>query len=102
MLRASNDSDIGETDLATHELHSSPETCHWGYFDSQLKPSLAIRSGDIATIHCVSGSAEILPGEPFKLAARESGVPAHVQAHPCRQHPDRPVLFGGPRARGAA
>ena len=24
--------------MATHELHSSPETCHWGYFDSQLKP----------------------------------------------------------------
>ena len=48
--------------MATHELHSSPETCHWGYFDSQLKPSLRIKSGDIATIHCVSGSAEILPG----------------------------------------
>ena len=53
--------------MATHELHSSPETCHWGYFDSQLKPSLRIKSGDIATIHCVSGSAEILPGEPFNV-----------------------------------
>ena len=43
--------------MATHELDSSPETCHWGYFDSQLKPALRIKSGDIATIHCVSGSA---------------------------------------------
>ena len=47
--------------MATHELHSSPETCHWGYFDSQLKPQLRIKSGDIATIHCVSGAKEILP-----------------------------------------
>jgi hypothetical protein len=39
--------------MATHELHSSPDTCHWGYFDSQLKPSLHIKSGDIATIHCL-------------------------------------------------
>ena len=54
----------GETDLATHELHSSPDTCHWGYFDSQLKPALRIKSGDVATIHCLSGSKEILPNKP--------------------------------------
>ena len=53
--------------MATHELHSSPETCHWGYFDSQLKPSLRIKSGDIATIHCLSGSAEILPKPPMNV-----------------------------------
>ena len=29
--------------MATHELQSSPETCHWGYFDSQLKPALRIK-----------------------------------------------------------
>ena len=50
--------------MATHELHSSPETCHWGYFDSQLKPALRIKSGDVATIHCLSGSKEILPNKP--------------------------------------
>jgi hypothetical protein len=53
--------------MATHELHSSPETCHWGYFDSQLKPNLSIKSGDIATIHCVSGAAEILPKPPMNV-----------------------------------
>ena len=36
--------------MATHELHSSPDTCHWGYFDSKLPPQLRIKSGDIATI----------------------------------------------------
>ena len=58
--------------MANHELHSSPETCHWGYFDSQLPPQLRIKSGDTATIHCVSGAAEILPGEHFP----DSDLPA--------------------------
>jgi len=53
--------------MATHELHSSPETCHWGYFDSKLPPQLKIKSGDIATIHCVSGSKEILPEPPMNV-----------------------------------
>src|SRR6266480_4585886 len=29
-----------------HHLHSSPETCHWGFFDAKLKPLLTIASGD--------------------------------------------------------
>ena len=53
--------------MATHELHSSPETCHWGYFDSQLPPKLWIKSGDIATIHCLSGSENILPEPPMNV-----------------------------------
>ena len=69
--------------MATHELQSSPDTCHWGYFDSQLKPSLRIKSGDIATIHCVSGSNEILPQpRPFMVNA------AAFSRCPC-QHRDQ-------------
>src|SRR5215470_6392210 len=74
-------SNFGETDLATHELHSSPETCHWGYFDSQLKPSLRIKSGDIATIHCVSGAAEILPGEPFNVLPEHREILGTLKPH---------------------
>src|SRR6266436_3436711 len=67
--------------MATYELHSSPETCHWGYFDSQLKPSLSIKSGDIATIHCVSGAAEILPGEPFNVLPEHREILAKLKPH---------------------
>src|SRR5260221_13012808 len=67
--------------MATHELNSSPETCHWGYFDSQLKPSLSIKSGDIATIHCVSGAAEILPGEPFNVLPEHREILATLKPH---------------------
>ena len=67
--------------MATHELHSSPETCHWGYFDSQLKPSLRIKSGDIATIHCVSGSAEILPQPPMNVLPEHREILAKLKPH---------------------
>ena len=81
--------------MATHELHSSPETCHWGYFDSQLKPSLRIKSGDIATIHCVSGSAEILPGEPFNVLPEHREILGKLKPHLGRHILTGPVYVEG-------
>ena len=81
--------------MATHELHSSPETCHWGYFDSQLKPSLRIKSGDIATIHCVSGSAEILPGEPFNVLPEHREILGKLRPHLGRHILTGPVYVEG-------
>jgi acetamidase/formamidase len=81
--------------MATYELHSSPETCHWGYFDSQLKPSLRIKSGDIATIHCVSGSAEILPGEPFNVLPEHREILGALKPHLGRHILTGPVYVEG-------
>jgi len=81
--------------LATHELHSSPETCHWGYFDSQLKPSLRIKSGDIATIHCVSGSAEILPQPPMNVLPEHREILAKLKPHLGRHILTGPVHVEG-------
>ena len=81
--------------MATYELHSSPETCHWGYFDSQLKPSLSIKSGDIATIHCVSGAAEILPGEPFNVLPEHREILAKLKPHLGRHILTGPVHVEG-------
>lgn len=47
--------------MPSHHLHSSPETCHWGYFDAQLKPVVTIASGDEVTIETVSGGPEVVP-----------------------------------------
>jgi len=33
-----------------HHLHSSPETCHWGFFEARLKPVLTVASGDEITV----------------------------------------------------
>ena len=31
--------------MTHHHLHSSPKTCHWGFFEAKLKPVLTIASG---------------------------------------------------------
>ena len=41
--------------MTHHHLHSSPETCHWGFFEAKLKPVLTIASGDEVTIDTISG-----------------------------------------------
>ena len=81
--------------MATHELHSSPDTCHWGYFDSQLAPQLRIKSGDVATIHCVSGAAEILPGEPFNVLPEHREILAKLKPHIGRHILTGPVHVEG-------
>ena len=47
--------------MTHHHLHSSPETCHWGFFEAKLKPVLTIDSGDEVTIDTISGGPDVLP-----------------------------------------
>lgn len=49
--------------MAKHELNSSPETVHWGYFDAALPPRLTIESGDEVVIDTFSGSREDIGGD---------------------------------------
>jgi acetamidase/formamidase len=77
--------------MAHHHLRSSPETCHWGYFDARLKPALVIRSGDEVTVETLSGPPEVLPADPrFEIppelhevhAKCERPVPGHILTGP--------------------
>ncbi|MDB5776518.1 MAG: amidase [Herbaspirillum sp.] len=43
---------------AHHKLPASPQTIHWGYFDSSIAPAMRIASGDRVTIDTLSGSKE--------------------------------------------
>src|SRR2546430_1802313 len=74
-----------------HHLHSSPETCHWGFFEAKLKPVLTIASGDEVTIDTVTGGPDVVPDRarfhvPPELAdihARsERMVPGHILTGP--------------------
>ena len=47
-----------EAVMKHHHLHSSPETCHWGFFEAKLKPVLTVESGDEVTIDTISGGPE--------------------------------------------
>ena len=77
--------------MTHHHLHSSPETCHWGFFEAKLKPVLTIASGDEVTIDTISGGPEMVPDRnkfhvPPELAdvhARsERMVPGHILTGP--------------------
>ena len=74
-----------------HHLTSTPEHCHWGFFDAALPPSITIASGDVVTIDCVSGGADVLPTDgPFQvledhraiLAALTPKLPGHILTGP--------------------
>ncbi len=67
--------------MATYELNSSPATCHWGYFDSLLKPQVRIKSGDTVTIHCVSGPREVLPEPPMNVLPEHREILATLRPH---------------------
>jgi acetamidase/formamidase len=77
--------------MAHHHLHSSPETCHWGFFEARLSPALTIDSGDEVTIETISGGPEVVPDrskfhvppELFEVHARnERMVPGHILTGP--------------------
>src|SRR4029077_3664918 len=74
-----------------HHLHSSPETCHWGFFEAKLKPVLTIGSGDEVTVDTVSGGPDVVPDRsrfhvPPELAdihaSNERMVPGHILTGP--------------------
>ena len=77
--------------MTHHHLHSSPETCHWGFFEAKLKPVLTIESGDEVTIDTVTGGPDVVPDRskfhvPPELddihAKNERMVPGHILTGP--------------------
>ena len=77
--------------MSHHHLHSSPETCHWGFFEAKLKPVLTVRSGDEVTIDTISGGPDSVPDpsqfhvppEFYEVYARsERMVPGHILTGP--------------------
>ena len=61
-----------------HHLHSSPETCHWGFFDASLKPVLTVASGDEVTIADIAKLVAEVIGYRGHLvfdASRPDGTP---------------------------
>ena len=71
-------------------IDSSPDTCHWGYFDAGRAPVAEIDSGDEIIINTVSGAPQVLPGEGFHVppellaihAAGPPPMPGHILTGP--------------------
>lgn len=76
--------------MAHHHLKASPETCHWGWFDAGMAPTLTIASGDRVTIETVSGAPEDLPGDGYHIPPElldihkrsERRMPGHLLTGP--------------------
>ena len=77
--------------MTHHHLHSSDETCHWGFFEARLKPVLTIASGDEVTIDTISGGPDAVPDKkqfhvPPEMAEvhakSERMLPGHILTGP--------------------
>ena len=79
-------------------IESSPDTCHWGYFDAARPPVAEIESGAEVTINTVSGAPQVLPGAgyhvpPELLAIHAAGpppMPGHILTGPVAVKGARP------------
>ena len=82
--------------MAHHELPSTPETVHWGYFEAARAPVLDVASGDTVTMHCLSGEPKDLPGAPFEV------LPDHREVlERCERGPGPHFMTGPVRVAGA-
>jgi acetamidase/formamidase len=77
--------------MAHHHLRSSPETCHWGFFEAKLEPVLTIDSGDEVTVDTLSGGPDVtpdrnrfhVPPELFEVHAKSDRMlPGHILTGP--------------------
>jgi acetamidase/formamidase/AraC-like DNA-binding protein len=54
-----------------HHLPVSPNTVHWGYFSSLLKPILAVKSGDFVTVETLTHHAN---DDPERMVEGDEGA----------------------------
>jgi len=73
-------------------LQSSPETCHFGYFDGSEKAVEQVESGDSITIETVSGGLGDLPAEGFNI------LPEHLAICDALRPSPGPHILTGPIA----
>ena len=80
---------------AQHELHASPETVHWGFFDASLPAVLRVDSGDRVTLHSVSGEPDDLPPEPFEVPPETREIHAKCERGPGPHFMTGPIWVNG-------
>ena len=76
--------------MATHELDTTVDTCHWGYYDAALAPVMTIASGDTLVVKTESGRKDFLQKHPERvsdnlrriLETMEQGPGAHIMTGP--------------------
>lgn len=80
----------GVSQMATHHLKPSVETCHWGYFDARQKAALHVKSGDFVTIDTVTGTPDVVPDKAL------FHVPPELDDIHAGLRPEGPHILTGP------
>jgi acetamidase/formamidase len=85
--------------MPTHRLDAAPETVHWGFFDSALKPLITVDPGDTVTISTVSGGPEAnpKPGSGLTVPPPLAAIQEKVQPRLGGPH----IMTGPVAVRGA-
>ena len=78
-----------------HELDASPETVHWGIFDASIPSVLEVESGDSVTLHCLSGTPDVMPHGKFEILPEHLDVHANVPPEPVGHIMTGPVAVKG-------
>ena len=82
--------------MDTHELTPTVDTVHWGVLDGTLEPVLEIGSGEIVTVHSLSGAEDEVPPD-LKRHLHE-----HAAIHGRHMPSPGPHILTGPiHIRGA-
>ena len=82
---------------AHHELHATPASVHWGFFEAGLPPVLEIESGDRLTLHSVSGGPDVLPPSGFEILPEHEAIHREVARRMIPGH----ILTGPVAVKGA-
>ena len=80
---------------AQHELHSSPDTVHWGYFEAAWEPALRVESGDKVIIHTLTAEPDDLPPDGFDVLPELLEVHANCERGPGPHFITGPVWVNG-------
>ncbi len=64
--------------MPQHTLKSTPQTCHWGYFDAKQPTVMTIASGDEITIETISGKPDTMPPAGFIVPPELLDVHKHL------------------------
>ena len=81
--------------MATHELDTTVDTCHWGFYDSALAPVMTIASGDTLVVKTESGRKDFLKKYPERLSENLRKILETMEPSPGAHIMTGPVAIEG-------
>ena len=81
--------------MATHELDTTVDTCHWGFYDAAVAPVMTIASGDTFVVKTESGRKDFLKKYPERLSENLRKILETMEPNPGPHIMTGPVAIKG-------